>query len=225
LPHFRLAAQACTTAGVGLFAAAPRRPRLLYTYLVLLTLQLLPQVVAAAALHTDPSLGARLPHDATGSVGRLRRAVQKQPMLFQAAAAVAFLSQILALGLASGLVPNARRRSSDADTAEWAAEDAAALASREAASAAAWRDRERGRAYGSPQSADLPRWARSPVQEPLRSPLLLPEDAPPRGQDPWSVRMRARYGFETNALTYDPRLSPGALPAAPARNPSGCSVM
>lgn len=176
------------TAATGLVGAARNSRVCLGLYAFLAIVLLMAQGALALAFFADSHWQKKLPHDETGEARRLRRWIEHNMDICKWVGLALLLLQVLSVAVAFAL-SSVQARALEGDTDEedevWGRRQPL-LAGNVAA----------GSGGAGPSAI-------SDVEAP---PPTLPT---PTKEDPWSQRMRDKYGLDTSQFTYSPPVQPG----------------
>lgn len=195
----------CLTAISGLYGASYNSRHCLNFYSTMVVVMLLAQCALLVGYFADKSWKEKLPHDDTGEAARIEKFLSKEVSIMQWVALGAFLIQILSVMLACWLTAVQK---AELDAAESEEEDEI------------W-GRRRPLLREQSASSDALRAAEAAQAGPATG-----------RSDPWSIRMREKYGLDTSQFTYNPEAgdtstqpATGNGPRTDAANSRRCTIM
>lgn len=165
------------TASSGLYGACYNSRHCLNFYSTMIVVMLLAQCALLVGYFADQSWKKKLPHDDTGEAAKIEKFVEKDLCIIKWVGLAAFIVQILSVLLACWLTSVQK---AELEAAESEEEDEI------------W-GRRRPLLQEESQSTEALRAAEAAQAGPstIRN-------------DPWSVRMREKYGLDTSQFSYDP---------------------
>lgn len=165
------------TAISGLYGACYSNRHCLNFYSTMIIVMLLAQCVLLVGYFADQSWKKRLPHDDTGEAAKIEKFVEKDLSIIKWVGLAALIIQILSVLLACWLTSVQK---SELEAAESEEEDEI------------W-GRRRPLLQEESQSTEALRAAEAAQAGPSTV-----------RNDPWSIRMREKYGLDTSQFSYDP---------------------